>query len=340
MSAVSIGHMKMKLALAVMAFGFSLSGIASGQSSPSLIVTSINPNPVMLNGAPGFWDGVDVMNPSVFAFQGQLVDYYSGWDGTAWRTGVAVSNDNGQTWQRIGGPIISPGTGGWATKYIAANGSTIEFNGQILTYYHGMEADGWSRIGLSFADPAHQLTQTQLPNPVVNVGGVNDYDARHAADPFVMQSGNQLVMYYGAVATDWSTSIMQAVSFNGTDWLKNEVPVMRVDTSSQWESGGIGEPDVFTYGGTYFMIYTGSTPDHYRSLMWATSPDGYTWTKQGIIMAQNLRPAFASQVMADPSVVPTSTPGQFEVFYGGGNLPQGSENLNGRIGLLTIQVSP
>lgn len=312
---------------------------ACAQAVPTITVTSIIQNPVMMNGSSGTWDNVDVMNPSVFSFNGELVDYYSGWNGVIWQTGIAISTDNGNSWWKETNPVLSPGTGGWSSTYISANGSTIEFNGQILTYYMGQAIRGTSQIGLSIADPNHQLTQSQFPYPVIPNGGINDPDARDAGDPFVIQIGNQLVMYYLAIDENWVTSIMQAVSYDGVHWLKNEKPVMTVDSTSQYESGNIGEPDVFQYNDTYFMIYTGSTSSHYRSLMWATSPDGYTWTKQGLLIPQTNRPAFASQVMADSSVVATSTPGQFLVFYGGGNIPQGSENLNGRIGLLTIQVT-
>lgn len=318
----------------------SIAGCINAQASPAITVTSISQSPVMSTGAAGTWDSVDVMNPSVFTYQGELVDYYSGWNGTIWQTGIATSLDGGNTWQKQPNPMLSPGTGGWATTYIAADGSTLLFNGQVLTYYMGQGVAGTSQIGLAIADPAHQLTQTALPAPVVPNGAVTDPDARDAGDPFVMQAGNQLMMYYVGEDENWHTSFMQAVSFDGVHWLKNEKPIMTADPSSPWENAAIGEPCVFQYGGTYFMVYTGSTPQNYRSLLWATSPDGYTWTKQGLLIPQASRPAFASQVMADPSVVATSVPGQFLVFYGGGNIPQGSQNLNGRIGLITIQVTP
>jgi predicted GH43/DUF377 family glycosyl hydrolase len=251
-----------------------MTGSISAQTSPTLTVTSINPNPVLSQGSSGAWDSVDVMNPSGFYTQGVMANYYSGRNGSVWQTGVAVSTDGGQSWQKETSPIITVGAGGWATQYIAANGSTLAFNNQIMTFYEGETSSGAGQIGLSTAVPTSQLTQTQYPTPVLPNGSGSDGDARHAADPFVMQVNNYLLMYYLGVPQNWQFCIMQAISFDGIHWVKNKTPVMTMNPNDPNEAGGIGEPDVFQYGGTWLMIYVGNTTGNYRSLMWASSPDG------------------------------------------------------------------
>lgn len=312
------------------------------QATPTLTVTSVAPNPVMTNGAAGAWDSIDVMNPAVFAYNGQLVDYYSGWDGNQWGTGIATSNDGGNTWSKVpSNPLLLPSpTISWATQYIFANGSTLIYNGQVMTFAVGQNPQLNSQIGLATADPAHQLTRTWTSTPVLPIGATTDADAVDAADPDVIIEDGHLQMYYLGVSTNYVFSIMQALSFDGHTWLKNPTPVLTTDTTNPVEAAGVGEPTVWKYQGTWFMIYGASAVGQYRSLEWAYSYDGRNWTKAGLIMSQSLRPAFASAVMGDPNVVPTSTPGQFLVFYGGGNIQQGSQNLNGRIGLLTITVTP
>lgn len=312
------------------------------EAAPSIAVTSIPANPVMLNGSSGAWDSIDVMNPSVFQYDGQLVDFYSGWNGSIWQTGVALSSDGGATWTKEANPILTPGNDGWSTQYIAANGSTILFNGQVLTFYQGDSAVGVTQIGLATANPLHMLSQAMYPTPVVPVGAATDPDGQLTADPFVLQVNNYLVMYYMASTPNWSFSIMQAISFDGVHWLKNETPVLIPNPASAWytwEAGGAGEPCVFQYQGTWFMIYMGSTTTYVHSLLWATSPDGAQWTEQGLLIPQASRPAFASEIMGDPSIVPTATPGQYLLFYGGGDIAHASQGLNGRIGMMTLQVT-
>ena len=46
---------------------------------------------------PG-WESVDVRNPSVVRQGNRLFNFYSGYDGKTWHTGVATSTD-GFSWQ-------------------------------------------------------------------------------------------------------------------------------------------------------------------------------------------------------------------------------------------------
>src|SRR4051812_27637375 len=57
--------------------------------------------PVLGRGAPGDWDSVDVLNPSVVAHAGTYWNLYSGFDGHTWHTGLATSAD-GMSWAKQG----------------------------------------------------------------------------------------------------------------------------------------------------------------------------------------------------------------------------------------------
>ncbi|HEV8042276.1 MAG TPA: hypothetical protein VGP62_25590, partial [Bryobacteraceae bacterium] len=59
------------------------------------------PEPVLTRGAPGEWDGVDVLNPSVIRQGDAYYNFYSGFDGKTWHTGLAVSAD-GVAWHKEG----------------------------------------------------------------------------------------------------------------------------------------------------------------------------------------------------------------------------------------------
>ena len=55
--------------------------------------------PVLTRGAPGDWDAVDVLNPSVIRQGDAYYNFFSGFDGKTWHTGLAVSAD-GVAWQQ------------------------------------------------------------------------------------------------------------------------------------------------------------------------------------------------------------------------------------------------
>ncbi|HUA20938.1 MAG TPA: hypothetical protein VMB25_19450, partial [Bryobacteraceae bacterium] len=77
--------------------------------------------PVMSRGGAGDWDAVDVLNPSVIRQGDAYYNFYSGFDGKTWHTGLAVSPD-GIAWHKEG-KILSPEPGTWEDGTIAANGS-------------------------------------------------------------------------------------------------------------------------------------------------------------------------------------------------------------------------
>src|SRR5262245_61674029 len=87
----------------------------------------VDPKPVM-EPAPG-WESVDVLNPSVVEHRGKLVNVYSAYDGKVWHTGVAESTD-GLRWEGRR-RVLSPPEGG----YIAANGTALSRNGELLYWY-------------------------------------------------------------------------------------------------------------------------------------------------------------------------------------------------------------
>src|ERR1051326_5242677 len=86
---------------------------------------------VLPRGEAGDWDAADVLNPSVVRLNGGYLNVYSGFDGRAWHTGLAVSAD-GRQWRKRG-RIMSPE--GWEGRYIAANGSALVSGGEILYWY-------------------------------------------------------------------------------------------------------------------------------------------------------------------------------------------------------------
>jgi hypothetical protein len=91
------------------------------------------PEPVLKRGGRGEWDAVDVLNPSVIRQGDAYYNFFSGYDGKTWHTGLAVSGD-GVTWHNEG-KILSPDAGTWEGSAWATNGSAIADDSGILYYY-------------------------------------------------------------------------------------------------------------------------------------------------------------------------------------------------------------
>lgn len=92
----------------------------------------------MLSTEEGAWDCIDVLNPSVFFMNGIYYNYYSGWDGSTWRTGLATSID-GMNWEKSDkNPVLDVRQDGWDNTYIAGNGSVILFQNKIYYLYQGI----------------------------------------------------------------------------------------------------------------------------------------------------------------------------------------------------------
>ncbi len=93
------------------------------------------------------WDSVDVLNPSVILGRdGRLFNFYSGFDGLTWHTGLATSSD-GLAWAKEG-KVLSPDPQTWEGRYIAANGSARLVNGTYF-YWYQAGAIGNTRLGLA-----------------------------------------------------------------------------------------------------------------------------------------------------------------------------------------------
>ena len=89
--------------------------------------------PVLPRGSPGDWDAHDVLNPSIVRRGGLYFNFYSGYDGRLWRTGLATSAD-GLHWKKEG-VVLAPEMQAGEGDYIAANGSALFHEGEFWYWY-------------------------------------------------------------------------------------------------------------------------------------------------------------------------------------------------------------
>jgi uncharacterized membrane protein/predicted GH43/DUF377 family glycosyl hydrolase len=96
--------------------------------------------------------------------------------------------------------------------------------------------------------------------------------------------------------------------FNGQSWAKQG---MVMDYGGTYESQTVYSPSVILDNGTYRMWYNGYDGINTR-IMRATSPDGVSWTKQGLVI--NHDPVNNSQNPGDPCVLKIG--GEYKMWYG------------------------
>ncbi len=279
------------------------------------------PGPVLGRGAAGEWDGVDALNPSVIRGAQGYFNFYSGFDGKTWHTGLATSAD-GIQWTKAG-KGISPE--GWEGDYIAANGAALQVDGEFLYWY---QAGKMPRIGLARSKDGR--TWSKHPQAVLDVGPRGSWDERGVADPYVVRLGGYYYMFYLGQDRARRQRLGVARSRDGVEWTKlRGNPVLELGEYGAFDENGLGEPAVWYSNGSYWMLYTGRDRAENRRMGFARSQDGVRWEKVAAPVIAGSE-AWNAKVVCDATV--EVQPDGIRVWYGGGDAAKPDEGLNGQIG--------
>jgi|SRR5581483_10403136 len=289
---------------------------------------SSRPAPVLGRGAPGAFDSHDALNPAVVNRGGVLYNFYSGFDGSSWRTGLATSRD-GIEWQKQG-VVLAPDAGTWEGSYIAANGSALLVNGQFWYWYVGGAKD-LPRLGLARSADGRQFTKER--NPVLDPGPRGSWDERGVADPYVVRSGAYFYLFYLGQDRARRQRLGVARSADGLHFEKLRAnPVLELGEDGAFDEQGLGEPAVWQSMGWYWMLYTGRNRSERRRMGLAQSRDGVAWRRLPALFAGEQ--TWDNEVVCDPEVDRGAS--SVNVWFGGGNVRSPDENLNGQIGAGTL----
>lgn len=296
-------------------------------------------NPVLERGKSGEWDCADLLNPSVIEIGEKYYNYYSGFDGEKWSTGLAISED-GINWEKYkNNPVISLSDKGWDSKYIAANGAAVYFDNKIYYYYQGMNEEGVTQVGLAISENTVDFVKQE--NAVITCGEAGTWDSNGIADPYIIEHNGKLYMYYLGMNELNIQRLGVAVSEDGLNWTKsNANPIMDVGVKGSFDENGLGEPSVYYEAPYFYMLYTGRDVNEVRNLGLAYSLDGINWYKNnynGLIEMENN--VWDSKVICDTSFLYNNEEELLYVWYGGGDKAEPAENLNGNIGLFTVDIS-
>jgi predicted GH43/DUF377 family glycosyl hydrolase len=298
----------------------------SGPGAPFVWQASAEP---VLDRGPEMWDSVDVLNPSVVRFHDAYLNLYSGFDGKNWSTGVATSND-GVTWKKTGRIIAGEDVVNQSAGQ-GSNGSALVDNGQILYWYVAGDPPG---IALARSpDGVRFETSAKL---VLPPGPRGSFDERGAADPYVIRRGDYLYLFYLGQDRARRQTLGVARSRDGVEWEKLRAnPVLGLGAPGSFDENGLGEPAVWTSGGSYWMLYTGRDRAEHRRLGLARSADGAHWEREPTFAPVAGDQLWDSQVLCDPTVLFEG--GRLRVWFGGGDVPHPVANIHGQIGTAVLR---
>jgi hypothetical protein len=295
---------------------FSLPVLNGGNSNYSFQFEE-HGGPVLERGSAG-----DVLNPSIVGRD----MYYSEWDGRTWHTAQARSED-GIAWTKTR-RVLSPDPQTWEGSYIAANGSALAVGNSVWYWFVAGDRKR-PRIGLA-------RDWRKEARPVLETGPYMSWDEYGVADPYAIRVGDFYYLYFLGEDRASRQRIGVARSRDGIQWEKLRTnPVLEVGGPGAFDESGLGEPAVWTAGGSYWMLYTGRAADETRRLGLARSTDGVRWTKLPAVFSG--AQAWDAKVLCDPTV-DASSGAETRVYFGGGDVARPDENLNGQIGMGVLRM--
>jgi predicted GH43/DUF377 family glycosyl hydrolase len=209
--------------------------------------------PVLAHGIPGDWDAHDALNPSIVQRGGVYFNFYSGYDGRVWRTGLATSAD-GLHWKKEG-VVLAPDTRAGEGDYIAANGSALFHEGEFW-YWYQAGPKPTPRLGLARSADGRHWRKEHFP--VLDFGPRGSWDERGLADPYVVEMQQYFYLFYLGQDRAGRQRLGVARSRDGEHWQKlRSNPILELGKYGAFDEMGLGEPAVWVGQGYYWMLYTG-----------------------------------------------------------------------------------
>ncbi|UCF64433.1 MAG: T9SS type A sorting domain-containing protein [bacterium] len=147
---------------------------------------------------------------------------------------------------------------------------------------------GLALVFFLFSFAGSQTNWTKYPgNPVFSYDPSSYWEDLLIFQPFVLKVGDTLKMWYAGVHTVASgigldARIGYATSTDGgINWNRYQPDPVLGPTPGEWDSLSVGQPHLVYDDSLYHMWFNGTDdPNHSgRRIGYATSPNGFTWTK-------------------------------------------------------------
>src|SRR5262245_61208652 len=202
-------------------------------------------------------------------------------DGSSW-TEVPVSGD--------GAVLALPTVGNPFDKGGHRDPSVLYDSATYDLYFTALDSGGARSIGFASTP---EIPVTKQPNNAswsataqLLSGDGSGFDADEVAHPSVMKDGASYVMYYTGIDSGGTARIGRATSASaGSGFTAAASAVLDVGAAGAFDSASVKDPVVIKAAASdYRMLYTGTDADGIERVGYATSTDGISWTKRGVVL--------------------------------------------------------
>jgi predicted GH43/DUF377 family glycosyl hydrolase len=211
-------------------------------------------NPVLNPGIPGEFDSRWVV-PASLVYDGREYKlYYTGYNDTVWRPGVATSPD-GVRWSKYAGnPVLTVTPNSWESKGVST--PKVHFDGMRYTmHYCGYDGSQYE-IGMATSPDGFRWTK-HFGNPVFARGTPGAWDEKSVVTAGIFIYHGTYFMMYSAGPL---TAMGIAISGDGISWSRYQGnPVFFPGAGDSWESR-IEYGSMLLRGNTVHLWYSGYGP--------------------------------------------------------------------------------
>ena len=223
-----------------------------------------------------------------------------------------------------GQEVLGPSSNPWEASYIWRP-VVIDTGSGFMMWYSGEANNGVDNIGLATSKDGMSWSR-YLQNPVLRIGSAGQWDVGSVNEPWVIQDGGQYKMWYsgqtytGTFPSNYTIltwSIGYATSPDGIHWVKYPAnPIFTPGPSGSWDDYETHRPIILTIGSSYVMYYHGVNHQGVSQTGIATSTDGISWTRKGMmppIPKGKWDAGYASTQLSSVTVAPD---GYLLAYYG------------------------
>lgn len=261
-------------------------------------------NPVFTAAAVG-WDNFGVSQPSVIKDGDIYRLYYQAGLGNSSAIGLATSAD-GVHWMRYAGnPVLVPSPFGW-DNYAVSKPFVMKDGAVYRMWYTG---GTFQQTHIGYATSPDGVTWTKQGTAPVLSNTPGAWDGEQVRAPYVLRDGYTYKMYYVG-SKGYNTGIGLALSEDGVTWTKDGASPVLAPTPGGWDENGVGDLAVAILNGSYHMWYWSNS-----GLGYATSPDGFGWSKQGSAPVFSLPVACG---VSSPSILADWNSSTLHMWYSSG----------------------
>jgi predicted GH43/DUF377 family glycosyl hydrolase len=147
--------------------------------------------------------------------------------------------------------------------------------------------------------------------PIISPRG-EGWESAGTFNPAVVMRGDKIVMLYRAQDKQGTSRLGYAESRDGVHFVRRDEPVL-VPSADYEKDGGVEDPRLVQFGGTYYLTYTGYNKKA-AQLCLATSTDLIHWERKGVIL-----PAYKGnwnvKWTKSGAIVPEKIGGKYWIYF-------------------------